>query len=471
MRKKHILPIVALGLATSSLAQNLELKPISSPRRNAYSILPAKFTHSGHDLLTTETGIYDGEEDVDASIIVMDSNLNEIKKIPLTRYTTSESICWRDTVYTHKADLDFSGEGGDTKYLPSDSILQWFPHNYYTSIVDGDIRWHLFGGEDIPFIFDEDFKLNYVTKTPEKVEVNYEGTMIFRKTDKEELRQSTTSKRYFVKGTIVLENPVPSGLEEGGKKQYNLQILHNMEFFEVSRGEWKEEVTSEWKEAPFTYICIHDANNCNNDVCVSQNIFNEDDSYEWIEYIKEPYEEVGREQDLDGDGEIDYKWVRRSHPSTGYRIMQDTGNVLAEIKFGEGRIELYRPSIIVVDGKKYLEIQTSDNHESSVEVQLYEIISKGSSTSLKKVRTDYGAISASPAVARQNEVVTVDLSSIKEAKVLNVVSGNGQLVLQQNLKAGQKQVLVHTSGLAAGVYVITVSDGKNTTENCKMIVR
>lgn len=469
MRKKHILPIVALGLATSSLAQNLELKPISSPRRHAYSILPAKFNHSGHDLLTTETGIHDGEEDVDASIIVMDSNLNEIKKIPLTRYTTSQSTCWRDTVYTHKADWDFSVEDGDTKFLP-DSILQWFPKEYYASIVSGGISWNLFGGEK-PFIFGEDLKLDYVTKTPEKVEVNYEGTMNVRETGKEELRQSTTSKRYIVKGTIVLENPFTYGIEDGGKKQYSFQILCNAEFFEMSRGEWKEEVTGEWKEAPLTYTCIHDANNCDNDVSVSQNIFNEDESYEWIEKIMEPYEEVSYEKDRDDDGEIDYKKIRRGYHSTGYRIMQDTGNVLAEIKFDEGRFELYRPSIIVVDGKKYLELQTCDNYESSVEVQLYEIISKGSSTSLKKVRTDYGAISASPAVARQNEVVTVDLSSIKEAKVLNVVSGNGQLVLQQNLKAGQNQVLVHTSGLAAGMYVITVSDGKNTTENCKIIVR
>ncbi len=469
MRKKHILPIVALGLATSSLAQDLELKPISSPRKNAYSILPAKFNHSGHDLLTTVTGFYYGEDDVDASIIVMDSNLNEIKKIPLTRYTTSQSTCWRDTVYTHKADMDFSVEDGDTKFL-SDSILQWFPKEYYASIVSGGISWNLFGGEK-PFIFGEDLKLDYVTKTPEKVEVNYEGTMIVGKTDKEELRQSTTTKRYIVKGTIVLENPFTYGLEENGKKQYNFQILCNAEFFEMSRGEWKEEVTDEWKEAPFTYTRIHDANNCDNDINVSQNIFNEDDSYEWIEKNMEPYEEVSYEEDRDGDGEIDYKKIRRSYRCTGCRIMQDTGNVLAEIKFGEGRMFLNRPSIIVVDGKKYLELQTCDSYESSTEAQLYEIISKGSSTSLKKVRTDYGAISASPAIARQNEVVTVDLSSIKEAKVLNVVSGNGQLVLQQNLKAGQNQVLVHTSGLAAGMYVITVSDGKNTTENCRIIVR
>lgn len=184
MRKKHILPIVALGLATSSLAQNLELKPISSPRRDAYSILPAKFNHSGHDLLTTVTGVSDGERDVDASIIVMDSNLNEIKKIPLTRYTTSTSTCWRDTVYTHKADWDFSDEHGDTKFLP-DSILQWFPKEYYASIVSGGISWNLFGGEK-PFFLDEDFKLDYVTKTPDKVEVNYVGTMIVRETGKEE---------------------------------------------------------------------------------------------------------------------------------------------------------------------------------------------------------------------------------------------------------------------------------------------
>lgn len=467
MRKKHILPIVALGLATSSLAQDLELKPISSPRRNGYSILPAKFNHSGHDLLTTVAGVYDDE--VDASIIVMDSNLNEIKKIPLTRYTESQSTCWRDTVYTHKADWDFSDEHGDTKFLP-DSILQWFPKEYYASIVSGGISWNLFGGEK-PFFLDEDFKLDYVTKTPDKVEVNYVGTMIVRETGKEELRQSTTSKRYIVKGTIVLKEPFTYGLEENGKKQYNFQILCNAEFSEMSRGEWKEKVESEWKESQLKNLGMLDGNNAEYDINVSQNIFNEDDSYEWIEKIMEPYENVSMERDLDGDGEIDYKKVERRYRQTGYRIMQDTGNVLAEIKFGEGRTEYIRPSIIVVDGKKYLELQTCDNYESSTEAQLYEIISKGSSTSLKKVRTDYGAISASPAIARQNEMVTVDLSSIKEAKVLNVVSGNGQLVLQQNLKAGQNQVLVHTSGLAAGMYVITVSDGKNTTENCRIIVR
>ena len=189
------------NLATSSLAQDLELKPISSPRRNGYSILPAKFNHSGHDLLTAVTGVSDDDEE-DASIIVMDSNLNEIKKIPLTKYTKSTSTCWRDTVYTHKADMDFSIEDGDTKFLP-DSILQWFPEEYYASIVSAGISWNLFGGEK-PFIFGEDLKLNYVTNTPEKVEVNYEGTMIVGKTDKEELRQSTTFKRYIVKGTMLL---------------------------------------------------------------------------------------------------------------------------------------------------------------------------------------------------------------------------------------------------------------------------
>lgn len=284
MRKKHILPIVALGLATSSLAQDLELKPISSPRRDAYSILPAKFNHSGHDLLTTVAGVYDDE--VDASIIVMDSNLNEIKKIPLTRYTESQSTCWRDTVYTHKADWDFSDEHGDTKFLP-DSILQWFPKEYYASIVSGGISWNLFGGEK-PFIFGEDLKLNYVTKTPEKVEVNYEGTMIVRKTGQEELRQSTTSKRYIVKGTIVLKDPFTYGLEENGKKQYNFQILCDAEFSEMSYGAWKEKVESEWHESQLKNLGMLDGNNAEYDINVSQNIFNEDDSYEWIEKLWNP---------------------------------------------------------------------------------------------------------------------------------------------------------------------------------------
>ena len=134
-----------------------------------------------------------------------------------------------------------------------------------------------------------------------------------------------------------MKEPFTYGLEENGKKQYNFQILCNAEFSEMSRGEWKEKVESEWKESQLKNLGMLDGNNAEYDINVSQNIFNEDDSYEWIEKIMEPYENVSMERDLDGDGEIDYKKVERRYRQTGYRIMQDTGNVLAEIKFGEGR--------------------------------------------------------------------------------------------------------------------------------------
>lgn len=464
--KKSILPLVAFGLATSSLAQNLELKPIQKSKEFEYSILPAKYTCNGHDLLIRRDGVSE-MDNADASIVVMDANLNETKRFSLTEYTNSNVICWRDTVCTHISDKDFRDEG-PTKIFLTSGMFQSLPDSYYFSIINGGISWSYFGGEQ-PFYLDEDFKLNFVTKTPERVEVKYEGTMILD--DNASLGESSISNRYPVKGTIVLKDPTFNDVESDGKKQYNLQIVHDMELYKLSHGEWKERVERGWKDCALNQLSIRNANAGEQIIYASQNIFNDDESYEWIEEMVEPYQRIQSEQDRDDDGEIDYRTLYRGYSKVGWRIMQENGNILAEIKFGEGRSSYGPPVLLDFAGKKYLEISTCGEMDSNVEYQLYEITSTGSSTSLKKVRTDYGRITASPAFAKQNEIITIDLSNAKGAKELSMVSGNGRVVLQQKLKEGQKQITMHTSGLAAGMYVIKVSDGKNTTENCKIVIR
>lgn len=214
---------------------------------------------------------------------------------------------------------------------------------------------------------------------------------------------------------------------------------------------------------------------------ITQNLFNADKAYEYVVPICQLSVERTAETDLDGDGEPDQivTWYGCTYP--GFKIMQDNGNVLATIMFDEGyRFNSYSIrggdrvlSLVHFENKDYIvaEVEKTGSDGKTESASIFYAITPGDASSIKAVRTERTGLKATPEFARKNEMVVVDFSTIENAKLLSVVNGNGQTVMQMPVANGQTSYRLNTSNLPAGLYVVKVDNGKRMTESCKIVVR
>ena len=216
---------------------------------------------------------------------------------------------------------------------------------------------------------------------------------------------------------------------------------------------------------------------------ITQNLFNADKAYEYVVPICQQSVESTEESDLDGDGEVDQivTWYGCACP--GFKIMQDNGNVVAIVMFDEGyRFNSYSIlgshrvlSLVHFENKNYIvadvEKTVGDGETGYASASIYYAITPGDAASIKAVRTERTGLKATPELARKNEMVVVDFSTIENAKLLSVVNGNGQTVMQAPVANGQTSYRLNTSNLPAGLYVVKVDNGKRMTESCKIVVR
>lgn len=213
---------------------------------------------------------------------------------------------------------------------------------------------------------------------------------------------------------------------------------------------------------------------------ITQNLFNADKAYEYVVPICQLSVERTVETDLDGDGEVDQitTWYGCDYP--GFKIMQDNGNVVATIMFDEGyRFNSYSMgtdqalSLVHFENKDYIvaEVEKTGSDGKTESASIFYAITPGDASSIKAVRTERTGLKATPEFARKNEMVVVDFSTIENAKLLSVVNGNGQTVMQTPVANGQTSYRLNTSNLPAGLYVVKVDNGKRMTESCKIVVR
>ena len=213
---------------------------------------------------------------------------------------------------------------------------------------------------------------------------------------------------------------------------------------------------------------------------ITQNLFNADKAYEYVVPICQ--QSVGRtdETDIDGDGEVDQivTWYGCAYP--GFKIMQDNGNVLATIMFDEGyRFDSYligggqALSLVHFENKNYIvaNVEKAGSNGETERACIFYAITPGDASSIKAVRTERTGVKATPEFARKSEMVVVDFRGIENAKLLSVVNGNGQTVMQVPVANGQTSYRLNTSNLPAGLYVVKVDNGKRMTESCKIVVR
>lgn len=214
---------------------------------------------------------------------------------------------------------------------------------------------------------------------------------------------------------------------------------------------------------------------------ITQNLFNADKAYEYVVPICQQSVERTNETDLDGDGEVDQIVTWYGFACPGFKIMQDNGNVFATIMFDEGyRFNSnsirggYRVlSLVHFENKNYIvaDVEKTVGDGETEYASIYYAITPGDAASIKAVRTERTGLKATPELARKNEMVVVDFSTIENAKLLSVVNGNGQTVMQTPVANGQTSYRLNTSNLPAGLYVVKVDNGKRMTESCKIVVR
>ena len=242
-------------------------------------------------------------------------------------------------------------------------------------------------------------------------------------------------------------------------------------------GDWKEVANDDGYSRDIEYVEYRNTSSgADYEVMyVTQNLFNNDKAYEYIQPLYEQYIESTDERDRDRDGVIDYiKTSYRVRP-IGFRIVQDNGTVLTSIKYGDGLYsgDAYAFNYLRFESKNYLAVDVykpKDDYLKETYTIFYSI-DPSDPTSLKAVRTEKTGIKAMPTIARQSEVVNVDVSKFKNPRHVSVVSSNGQTVMTRHIADGQSHVEVQTSGLPAGLYIVKVTDGQSVSDNCKIIIR
>ena len=248
-------------------------------------------------------------------------------------------------------------------------------------------------------------------------------------------------------------------------------------------------LTGAWKEAPEKgdvkrynvealnlYYCDMLSPYDDSRFLITQNLFNADKAYEYVAPICQQSVERTEESDLDGDGEVDQivTWYGCTYP--GFKIMQDNGNVVATVMFDDGYIlNRYNRYLDFVhfENKNYIVagVEKTVGDGKTEDASIFYAIAPGDAASIKAVRTERTGLKATPEFARKNEMVVVDFSTIENAKLLSVVNGNGQTVMQTPVANGQTSYRLNTSNLPAGLYVVKVDNGKRMTESCKIVVR
>lgn len=277
---------------------------------------------------------------------------------------------------------------------------------------------------------------------------------------------------YTLGDTLVSSGDrVPCGKYSGTLKYYGPSLT----------GAWKEDpekgdVNSYDVEALNLYYCDMLSPYDDSHFLITQNLFNADKAYEYVVPICQQSVERTNETDLDGDGEVDQivTWYGCTYP--GFKIMQDNGNVVATVMFDEGyilnRYDRYLDFVHFED-KNYIVagVMKTGSDGKTENASIFYAITPGDAASIKAVRTERTGLKATPEFARKNEMVVVDFSTIENAKLLSVVNGNGQTVMQTPVANGQTSYRLNTSNLPAGLYVVKVDNGKRMTESCKIVVR
>lgn len=462
--KKTLLVVSALSVALASQAQILKPK---SKLDGVGVPVPGMFTCDGKSRMSNNLEF--GEK----SVKIYDENLDVEKEFDLVlpnmetySVTKYRELLWKNIPQFDKV-VDYAGGPIAIENVTADFIRDMTELNEYYE------PRKIFGKEAV---ITETSRT--ATSVSFDISVNKDSLEVSR-----DYNGKLTGHYYIGKITYTLGDTlvssgdrVPCGKYSGTLKYYGPSLT----------GAWKEDpekgdVNSCDVEALNLYYCDMLSPYDDSHFLITQNLFNADKAYEYVVPICQQSVERTNETDLDGDGEVDQIVTWYGYACPGFKIMQDNGNVLATIMFDEGySFNSYSIgggdrllSLVHFENKNYIvaEVEKTGSDGKTEYVSIFYAITPGDAASIKAVRTERTGLKATPEFARKNEMVVVDFGTIENAKLLSVVNGNGQTVMQTPVANGQTSYRLNTSNLPAGLYVVKVDNGKRMTESCKIVVR
>lgn len=463
--KKTLLVVSALSVALASQAQILKPESVLGDMRAPVPV-PGMFTCDGKSRMSNYLGrdeknvkIYNEDLEVEKEF---DLVLPNAQSYAVTKY---RELLWKNMPQFDMV-VDFVGSPTAIENMTADQIRDNM--NYIYGYENPDGLRGLFGKEAV---------LTETSRTATSVSFD-----ISVNKDSLEVSKDYNGKltgHYYI-GQITYS--LVDSLTSSGDRQQCGKYSGTLKYYGPSlTGAWKEDPEKS-DERSFEIrpinLYYYDMASLYDDghFLITQNLFNADKAYEYVVPICQLSVERTTETDSDGDGEPDLivTWYGCTYP--GFKIMQDNGNVVATIMLDEGySLNTYYSDFTFVhfENKNYIvaNVEKAGSDGKTEYASIFYAITPGDAASIKAVRTERTGLKATPELARKNEMVVVDFSTIENAKLLSVVNGNGQTVMQTPVANGQTSYRLNTSNLPAGLYVVKVDNGKRMTESCKIVVR
>lgn len=463
--KKTLLVVSALSVALASQAQILKPESVLGDMRAPVPV-PGMFTCDGKSRMSNyldrdekNVKIYNEDLEVEKEF---DLVLPNAQSYAVTKY---RELLWKNMPQFDMV-VDFVGSPTAIENMTADQIRDNM--NYIYGYENPDGLRGLFGKEAV---------LTETSRTATSVSFD-----ISVNKDSLEVSKDYNGKltgHYYI-GQITYS--LVDSLTSSGDRQQCGKYSGTLKYYGPSlTGAWKEDPEKS-DERSFEIrpinLYYYDMASLYDDghFLITQNLFNADKAYEYVVPICQLSVERTTETDSDGDGEPDLivTWYGCTYP--GVKIMQDNGNVVATIMLDEGySLNTYDSDFTFVhfENKNYIvaNVEKAGSDGKTEYASIFYAITPGDAASIKAVRTERTGLKATPELARKNEMVVVDFSTIENAKLLSVVNGNGQTVMQTPVANGQTSYRLNTSNLPAGLYVVKVDNGKRMTESCKIVVR
>lgn len=422
------------GSTTSAEAQVLKV------RDGGVLVIPGSLTNSGKGMLAVAS---DEDDDEEVQITIYDTKMNKQTEFDFT-WPRVTYTCWKEQAVT--------------SYKLNDLLIVQGENQFNIDYAEGVstnqqlVNWlneHRGYGYEI---FKDANNVEYVIYAR-----YYEDTFF----DYSRFGQSFVRHYYKVENGIIYE--VIRYFD------YNYEVLDAL-----YSDSWNwQKVGDSWTETTDYEIAEFDVFDLDNgdgaydreSQIISQNLFNNDDKWEFVLIPNAISYEV-----VDGflTNEDGYIYLERrqttSDDDCDMLVINQDGTVLNKIKF-DGRMDDEDFDVLRMDGKTYLKVTIEDeNYDDWDCLYLYDNLGNG----VQKVAS--GRVKVSPAIVNRGEGVDVELDAKAKNSSVTVTSVDGKVLMVQPVN-DHNQMRIDTSRLSKGLYNVTVREQGKAHKTERFIVK